>query len=217
MAEDATRTGRSRVRPPGVGAVLAWAAVAVACAVPLAVAATSPLLAWRDPVYVVAGFAGVVGLALLLVQPLLVGGPLPGSGGRRGRRLHAWTGAALVVAVAVHVGGLWLTSPPDVVDALLFRSPTPFAVWGVAAMWAVAAAAVLAALRRRIGFRAALWRLCHVAAAAVVVVGTVVHALLIEGTMETASKAVLCALVLAASVRAFRAARPWAAFVRRRS
>jgi hypothetical protein len=131
--------------------------------------------------------------------------------------VDAWTGAALPLAVAVHVGGLWQSSPPDVVDALQFRSPTPFAAWGVAAMRALAAAAVLASPRRRTGPRAAVWRLCHLAAAAVAVVGTVVHALLIERTMGTLSKAALCVLVMAAAARAFRASPAWPALVRRRS
>ena len=59
-------------------AILIWTALTAAVAVPIAAAAASPLLAWRDPVYIAAGFAGIVGLALLLVQPLLIGGYLPG-------------------------------------------------------------------------------------------------------------------------------------------
>ncbi len=180
---------------------LIWGALATALAVPFAVAATSPLLAWRDPVYIVAGFAGVVGLGLLLVQPLLAGGHLPGLRVRLGRRLHAWVGAGLVVAVTVHVAGLWLTSPPDVIDALLFRSPTAFSVWGVLAMWAVFASALLAALRGRLRLRLMAWRLGHLALAVVIVLGSVVHALLIDGTMGIASKAALCALVVAAAAR----------------
>ena len=39
--------------------------------------------------------------------------------------------------------------------------------------------------------------------AIVIVVGSVVHAILIEGTMETVSKAALCALVLAATVKSW--------------
>ena len=57
---------------------LIWAAVVTAVVVPIAAAAASPLLAWRDPVYVMAGFAGIIAMALLLVQPLLAGGELPG-------------------------------------------------------------------------------------------------------------------------------------------
>lgn len=180
-------------------AVLIWAALAAALAVPIVAAAASPLLAWRDPIYIAAGFAGVVALALLLLQPLLAGGYLPGLRMRPGRRLHAWVGAGLVAAVAAHVAGLWLTSPPDVVDALVFRSPTAFSAWGVVAMWAVFAAALLAAFRRRL--RLAVWRLCHIALAMVIVVGSVVHAMLIDGTMGMVSKAALSGLVVAAAAK----------------
>ncbi|HEV7457787.1 MAG TPA: hypothetical protein VGN96_13530 [Roseococcus sp.] len=193
-------------------AALTWSALALALGVPLAIAATSPLLAWREPIYVAAGLAGVVGLGLLLVQPLLAGGMLPGLRLRAARRLHALVGAGLVLAVMVHVAGLWITSPPDVVDALLFRSPTPFSAWGVVAMWAAFGAALLALLRGRM--RLLLWRLCHVTLAAVVVVGTVVHAWLVDGTMGTLSKAALCLLVLAAAAWVVREARPGAALRR---
>jgi predicted ferric reductase len=191
---------------------LTWAALAAALAVPLVAAASSPLLAWREPVYILGGFAGVVALALLLLQPLLAAGWLPGLRMRPGRMLHAWVGGVIVLAVLVHVGALWLTSPPDVVDALLLRSPTPFAVWGVVAMWAVFATALLAVLRARL--RLLVWRLCHLALAVVIALGSAVHAALIEGTMETASKAVLCALVVAAVSKLVVDARPLAALRR---
>ncbi|MEM8761930.1 MAG: ferric reductase-like transmembrane domain-containing protein [Pseudomonadota bacterium] len=197
--------------------LLIWAALAAALVVPVALAATSPLLAWRQPVYIAAGFAGIVGMALLLLQPLLIGGYLPGLPSRRGRRVHAWIGGGLVAAVAIHVVGLWITSPPDVVDALLFRSPTPFSVWGVLAMWAVFAGALLAAFRRRLRLRPSTWRLAHTALASVIVLGTVIHALLIEGTMETISKAALCALVLAAAVKIMVDLRSWTLLKRRKA
>lgn len=190
---------------------LIWAALAAALGAPLAVAATSPLLAWREPVYIVAGFAGVAALGLLLVQPLLAGGYLPRLAGRPGRRLHAVVGAGLVATVAVHVGGLWWTSPPDVVDALLLRSPTPFSAWGVLSMWAAFAAALLAALRRRLRLAPAVWRRGHTGLAAVVVLAAVVHALLIEGAMEPVSKAALCALAVGATAKVLLDLRPWAA------
>ena len=194
-----------------------WTILAAALAVPLAVAAASPQLAWRDPIYIAAGFSGVIAMGLLLLQPLLAGGYLPGLPMRRGRRLHFWVGVALVAAVVVHVLGLWLTSPPDMVDALLFRSPTPFTVWGVVAMWAVFAAALLAMLRRRLRLRPRVWRPCHTALAAVVVTGSVVHALLIEGTMGAVSKAALCALVLAAAAKVMADLRAWTLLTRRRA
>ena len=142
-------------------------------------------------------------MPLMLVQPLLVGGYLPGLSAQQMRRVHRCIGGVLVVAVVIHVVGLWITSPPDVVDALLLASPTPFSVWGVIAMWAVFASALLAALRRRLRLRPRTWRFAHSTFAGVIVVGSVVHALLIEGTMETVSKTVLCMLVFAATVTVF--------------
>jgi predicted ferric reductase len=178
---------------------LIWAALAAALFVPIAAAAASPLLAWRDAIYILAGFAGIIALSLVLVQHLLIGGYLPGLPAYRGRRAHHWIGGALVVAVVIHVGGLWIASPPDLIDALLFTSPTPFSPFGVIAMWAIFAVALLAALRRRLRLRT--WRIAHMSLAAIIVVGSVVHGMLIEGTMETVSKATLCALVLAATIK----------------
>jgi len=180
-------------------ATLIWAALAAAICVPIAAAAASPLLEWRGPVYILAGFAGIIALGLTLVQPLLIAGYLPGLSAYRGRRVHHWTGGALVAAVVVHVGGLWITSPPDMVDALLFVSPTPFSPFGVIAMWAIFAVALLALLRRRLGLRT--WRIAHMSLAVVIVAGGVAHAMLVEGPMETISKAALCALVFGAAIK----------------
>lgn len=174
-------------------AALIWAAVLAAIAVPLVAAGFSPLLQYRQPVYIVAGFAGIVGLGVMLLQPLLVTGILPGLEGFRGRRVHRIVGVALLGTVIVHVGGLWIFSPPDVVDALLLRSPTPFSVWGVLAMWAVFAAAVLALIRRRLRLR--VWRISHSGLVSVAVAGTIVHTLLIQGTMEPITKVLLCTAV----------------------
>ena len=196
-------------------AILVWAALAAVVVWPLAVAATSPLLEWRQPVYIAAGLAGVVALALLFVQPLLAGGMLPGFPLPKSRAWHRRIGIALVAAVVIHVVGLWITSPPDVIDVLLFRSPTPFSVWGVTAMWAVLATALLAVFRRRI--RPRHWRLAHTALAAVTVVGTVVHAVLIEGTMGTVSKVVLCALAVLATTKVIVDLRSWSALRRRKA
>jgi MYXO-CTERM domain-containing protein len=190
-----------------VRVTLIWVALAAAVCVPLAAAAASPLLAWRNAIYILAGFAGIIALGLMLVQPLLIGGYLPGLSERTGRRVHHWIGGALLVAVVIHVGGLWITSPPDMIDALLFTSPTPFSPWGVIAMWAIFAVALLAALRRRL--RPRTWRAAHMLLAIVIVVGSVVHGILIEGTMEMMSKAALCALVLAATVKTMVDLRVW--------
>ncbi|MEM9426467.1 MAG: ferric reductase-like transmembrane domain-containing protein [Pseudomonadota bacterium] len=184
----------------GLRALGLWGAVLLALAVPVVLSLVSPLLVWRDPVYIIAGLAGVLAMGVLLLQPLLAMGLLPGLSGARGRRLHRWTGASLVVLIVLHVLGLWLTSPPDVIDALTFTSPTPFTPWGVVAMWAVFGAALLALFRKRL--RPRHWRRIHTALAAVIVVGSVVHAMLIEGTMEFLTKSALCALVLVATALA---------------
>ena len=111
------------------------------------------------------------------------------------------------MAVVVHVAGLWFTSPPDMIDALTFTSPTPFSPFGVIAMWAIFAVELIAALRRRLGLRT--WRVAHMSLAVVIVVGSVVHGILVEGTMETMSKAALCALVLGAAVKVMVDRRVW--------
>ncbi len=183
--------------------------------IPIAAASTSPLLEWRGPVYIAAGFAGILAMALMLVQPLLAGGFLPGLPVYLRRRAHRQIGVVLVASITLHVLGLWITSPPDVVDVLLFRSPTPFSVWGVVAMWACFAAALLAALRRKLRLRWRSWQHGHVFCVTVTVVGSAVHALLIEGTMETASKIALCALVILATGAAVVDLRVWAPHTRR--
>ena len=180
-------------------AVLIWGALCVALLGPLIAAAWSPLLQWRGAVYILAGFAGILGMCLVVLQPLLAMGWLPGLGGLRGRHVHRWVGLALILAIVVHVAGLWVTSPPDVIDVLLFRSPTPFSIWGVLAMWAVFLAAGVAALRGR--FRPLVWRRLHLGLAVVIVGGSVAHALLIEGTMEFFSKLMLCGLAVAVVLR----------------
>jgi len=190
-------------------AILTWTALAAALAVPIAFAAASPLLEWRPPVYTVAGFAGVAGLGILLVQPLLIGGYLPGPSASRARRLHRWIGGLLVAAVVIHIGGLSITNPQDVMDVFLFRSPTPFSIWGVIALGAVIVAALLAVLRRRLRLRPRTWRISHGFLAMVIVGGTVVHALLIDGAMETISKAALCGLVVAATAKVIADLAPW--------
>ena len=182
---------------------LIWLGLATAIAAPIIAAAFSPLLQWRDGVYITAGFAGILGMALLLVQPLLAAGDLPLSQSRA-RRVHRVTGALLFTAVVVHVAGLWITSPPDVIDALTFTSPTPFAVWGVIAMWAALAAALMAALRKRLPLRPMTWRQVHMSLGLIIAAGTIAHALLIQGTMEVVTKTALSLLVALAVLRTAR-------------
>lgn len=195
-------------------ATLIWLALAAAICVPVAIAANSPLLAWRSPVYIAAGFAGVLAMGLLLMQPLLAGGYLPALPPRRARMLHAWLGGGIVMLVIAHVALLWITSPPDVIDVLLFRSPTPFSLWGAIGMWAVFAAALVAAFRRKLRLRPPAWRLVHASLVSVVVVCSVIHAMLIEGAMGTVSKAALCVLVVGAAFKVLAELKPWAVLKR---
>lgn len=167
----------------------------------------SPLHAYRPPSYVAASLAGVAALGVLLLQPILSAPWLPGVALGRLRRWHRYIGALLVALVIVHVGGLLIASPPDAIDALLLRSPTPFSVWGVTAMWSVAATAVLVALRRKLRLRPATWAAIHNGLALVVVLGTAIHAVQIEGTMGTVSKWALCIAALVAAVAAVARAR----------
>lgn len=181
-------------------AILIWAGVAIAVTAPIFAAALSPYLAWRSPIYIAAGFAGILAMALLFLQPLLATGLLPGLAAPR--RVHRVVGACIVLAIVAHVAGLWITSPPDVIDALTFTSPTPFSAWGVAAMWAIFATALLAVMRRRWRIRWKVWRVGHLTLAIVIVSGTILHAMLIEGTMEAITKIGLSVLLAAATIRA---------------
>ena len=104
---------------------------------------------------------------------------------------------ALVVGTAFTFG-------PTIASAILSLGTWPwlFAInipFGVIAMWAIFAVALLALLRRRLGLRT--WRIVHMSLAVVIVAGSVTHAMLVEGPMETISKAALCALVLAAAIK----------------
>ncbi len=156
-------------------------------------AANSPLLAWRDPVYILAGLAGILAMVALVVQPLLAIGAMPSLSSAQGRRLHRWVGAGVMGLIILHVGALWITSPPDVIDALTFQSPTRFSLWGVMAMWAVFLTGLLAYLRPKLRLRPLVWKRMHGAFAVVIAGGSILHALLIDGTMEPISKALLCA------------------------
>ena len=89
-----------------VRAIAVWAALILVIGITIAAAAFSPQLAWRQPPYIIVGFAGIVALAILLVQPLLIGGYLQGLGIVQSRRTHRWLGGLLVVAILIHVGGL---------------------------------------------------------------------------------------------------------------
>lgn len=178
---------------------LTWIALVAAVAIPVVAASLSPLLQWRTPIYIGAGFAGILGLCVMLFQPTLAAGLLPGLSIKVSRQVHAGLGVALFLLVVIHIVGLWITSPPDVIDALLFASPTSFSVWGVIAMWCILTSAVLVFFRRKFRRHLGVWKFFHKLFAAIAVIGTAVHALKIEGAMETTSKTALCVLVVAIS------------------
>ncbi len=180
-----------------LGPPLFWATLVIIMGAPVLIAASSPLLAGRDAVYIVGGFAGILALALLIMQPLLAAGFLPGIGAVQARRWHQWTGSALVISLALHIIGLYLTSPPDMIDALLLVAPTLYSIFGVIAMWALILIVLLVVARPRMELRITTWRILHNTLAVVVVVASVVHALMIEGAMGHLSKLILCIAVLA--------------------
>jgi len=176
-----------------------WLLVATIVLVPVLIAAVSPLQASRDVMWIIGGMAGVVALALLFIQPVLIGGFMPAMRGIQERRWHRWVGAVVVFLVLLHVAGLYVTSPEDITDALLLVSPTPFAVYGVIGLAGVVLTALLAVVRTRLP--RIFWRIAHTVLAVVVVIGSVVHAYLIEGVMGDVSKLILClSLALATAV-----------------
>jgi len=177
-----------------------WFCVVAIIVIPMSFAATSPLLQWREPAYIIAGFAGVLGLAILFCQPLLAQGVLPGIKLLRSRRLHRLLGFTLFLSVVIHVAGLWVSSPPDVIDALLFKSPTAFSLWGVIAMWLVFATSFIAAMRSNLRLSPKSWHRIHKAIGFVIVVCSIIHALLIDGTMEFVSKLMLCGFTMLATL-----------------
>jgi len=170
-----------------------WTALGALMAVPVVLAGLSPLLAYRDAPYIAAGLGGALALSMLLVQPLLGLRALPGLAPAQARMAHRAIGLLLSAAVTVHIGGLYLTSPPDTLDALLLVSPTPFSVYGVMATVALLLTATLVLLRRCMPLTA--WRGIHAVLGLTVITGSIVHALLIEGTMDTLSKITLCTAI----------------------
>ena len=70
---------------------------------------------------------GVIALAFMLVQPLLIGGYLPGTvGSSRAARTSLGSRRAGRGGGDPRLEAFGITSPPDVIDALTFTSPTPF-------------------------------------------------------------------------------------------
>jgi len=181
---------------------LLWGLSVCIVFVPFALAAASPLQAARESVYIAGALAGVLALSLLFVQPLLAAGFLPGISPSRERRWHRWLGGALLLTVALHVIGLYLASPDDMLDALLLVAPTPFSLYGVIALWAVVLIALSAILRSRARAHLAMWNRIHSLLAVIVVGSSLVHVWMIDGSMNSLSKTVTCISIALAALAA---------------
>ncbi|KPA22460.1 hypothetical protein shim_07430 [Shimia sp. SK013] len=190
------QTETKRTRRSNTSSIVIWSGLILALATPLIVASFNPYLAYRNPAYIAAGFAGILALLLLILQPLLAGGLLPNVPPRTARLWHRATGSLIIVAVVVHVAGLFVTSPPDTLDALLLVSPTPFSLYGVVALWGVILTGLLVTLRRKLPLRYLPWAILHNTLAFLIVMATVVHALLIDGTMGPLTKWLACLVVV---------------------
>jgi hypothetical protein len=168
--------------------------------IPVIFATTSPYLAYRGPIYILAGFAGIIAMSLLLLQPLLSLPPRRIIAVPAARRWHRIVGTSIIVLVLVHVGGLYVVSPPDTLDALMLRAPTLFSLFGVAAFWGCVLTASLAITRRKLPLRPTHWKRLHQTIASAVAIATVIHAVQIEGAMEPITKAGLGGAIILATV-----------------
>lgn len=159
----------------------------------------SPLLQWRGPIYIAAGFAGIFAFCLILLQPLFISGDLPTTTPRQARKYHRMIGIGIVFFIVVHVAGLYWVSPMDVMDVLLFRSPTPFGLWGAIGFYALFALSLVLLFKGRLSLKT--WQQAHLTLAALIAITSILHAIQIEGTMETVSKWLVSLFILGAIAR----------------
>ena len=194
------------VRDAGTGDPLAnvriqiWAAMVV----PIALATTSPYLAYRVPLYIAAGFAGIVAMSLFVLQPLLECPVRALIAPATARRWHRIIGASILILILAHAVGLYFVSPPDTIDASLLRAPTWFSLFGVVALWGAVLTALLAMTRLKLPMRPRSWERLHQSIASIIVIATALHAIQIEGAMEVMSKTLLAGTIVAATVFAAR-------------
>lgn len=181
---------------------LAWLGVAGAMTVPVALAVASPYLAYRNPAYILGGFAGIVCLALLLIQPLLAAGYLPGLSPVQARRWHRRAGVG-DRAVRGDPCRRPVRDQPARHDrrAVAGRADPVLGLRGGGDVEPLPGRR-LVPLRRRTRLGPRGWSLLHNLLALVVVVATALHAVQIEGAMEPVSKTALCGLVLIATAAA---------------
>lgn len=144
-------------------------------------AALSPLQAGRDLTWIAGGLTGVLALGLLVPQGLLATGWI--TTGPRQRRWHRRTAYLLILAVLAHVGGLYLYSPDDILDALLLHMPL-YSKLGVASLAALVLVAALAAARRAFRRHPSGWRIAHGTLAALVAATAIGHTVLAWGALD---------------------------------
>jgi predicted ferric reductase len=181
-----------------------WGVVIAAMVVPIALATTSPYLTYRGPLYIAAGFAGIVAMSLFVLQPLLACPVRALIAPATARRWHRIIGASILILILAHVVGLYFVSPPDTIDASLLRAPTWFSLFGVVALWGAVLTALLAMTRLKLPMRPRSWKRLHQSIASIVVIATALHAIQIEGAMEVMSKTLLAGTIVAATVFAAR-------------
>jgi len=179
-------TSRSRAVADRRALALGAAAGAVV-ALPLSLALTDRHLADASAALVLSTVAGTLAASALAVQPLLA------RWHRIGR--HQLLGSVVLCLVLVHVAALFVESPGDAWFALSPDGPTR-ARMALIATLALFAVVALGALRTRLPFAAATWRLLHAYLAAVVIALGLGHAVLTDGALDDAGTTTL--LVLAA-------------------
>ena len=171
---------------------------------PIALATTSLHLAYRGPLYIAAGFAGIVAMSLFVLQPLLACPVRALIAPATARRWHRIIGGSILILILAHAVGLYFVSPPDTIDASLLRAPTWFSLFGVVALWGAVLTALLAMTRLKLPMRPRSWKRLHQSIASIVVIATALHAIQIEGAMEVMSKPLLAGTIVAATVFAAR-------------
>lgn len=166
---------------------------------PLVVALVSPLQTGREAIWVIGALAGVLALSLLVIQVLLPTPWLRGIIIGDDSRVHRLLGIAIAVIVIVHVGGLYVTSPDDIADALVLQAPT-YSRLGVLSAWCLALSLGLALARRKLALTYSDWQIVHAFLAVVVVTTAVAHTVMIRGTLDGPVEVLLCgAAVIAVS------------------
>lgn len=172
----------------------------------LALTAAADRLDEGTALLAVSTVAAVLAVAAMALQPWL-------ATDRRRARIHVLLGATVLALVAVHVLALLVLSPDDALFAMSPAGPTR-ARMAVLSLVLLVAVGLLGALRRRLDWSGATWRLLHGGLAALAVALGVGHAVLTDGALDVVLPGlgtgvlVVLGLVGLAGVLAARAAGP---------